>query len=105
METKYIKGVGHIRGITISGRGRGAGLRGNTNRPVVVQVGQAAAAAAAVAAMDQRAGPEDLAGAPVGQTNGVVRGLPAGLTRHSARGTQRGKPLPNIPGETRQTKT
>lgn len=72
-------------------------------------MGQAAAAAVAAAvaaeAMDQRAGLEDLAGVPVvGQTNGVVRG-PAGLTRLNDRGTQRGKPLPNIPGETRHTHT
>ena len=59
-------------------RGRAVGLRGNTNRQGALPV--------------QR-------GVTVGAqaTTGGVRG--AGQTRLSARGTQRAKPLPNLPGE------
>ncbi|XP_055698291.1 heterogeneous nuclear ribonucleoprotein R isoform X1 [Phlebotomus papatasi] len=69
-------GGGHGRGITA--RGRAAGLRGNTNR---------------------QGAPPVQRGATVGAqaTAGGVRG--AGQTRLNARGTQRGKPQQNLPGE------
>ena len=60
-------------------RGRTAGHRGNSNRPGVPLV--------------QRAG---TVGAPA-TIGAVVRG--AGQTRLNGRGTQRVKPLTNIPGE------
>lgn len=73
-----MKGGGHGRGIT---RGRAVGVRG-INRPVGVPV------------VTQR-----VATGPQAATTGglVVRG--AGQTRLNVRGTQRGKPQPNLPGE------
>lgn len=59
-------------------RGRAGGLRGNSSRLAVPPVQRGA-----------------IVGAPA--ATGVVRG--AGQIRLSARGTQRAKPLPNIPGE------
>lgn len=74
-----MKGGGHGRGITT--RGRAVGVRG-INRPVGVPV------------VTQR-----VATGPQAATTGglVVRG--AGQTRLNVRGTQRGKPQPNLPGE------
>lgn len=74
-----MKGGGHGRGITT--RGRAVGVRG-INRPVGVPV------------VTQR-----VATGPQAATTGglVVRG--AGQTRLNVRGTQRGKPPQNLPGE------
>ncbi|XP_037912529.1 heterogeneous nuclear ribonucleoprotein R isoform X2 [Hermetia illucens] len=74
MYEPMFEGVGHGRGITA--RGRAVGLRGNTNR---------------------QGAPPGQRGATVGAqaATGGVRG--AGQTRLNARGTQRAKPLPNLP--------
>lgn len=73
-----MKGGGHGRGITTLGRA--VGVRG-INRPVGVPV------------VTQRVatGPQEAT------TGGLVVG--AGQTRHHVRGTQRGKPQQNLPGE------
>ena len=68
---------GHGRGITA--RGRAVGVRGNISRVGVPVVAQRAT---------------------VGPQAAGVRGAGAGgQTRLNVRGTQRGKPQPNLPGE------
>lgn len=75
-----MKGGGHGRGITTRGR-RAVGVRG-INRPVGVPVAT-----------------QRVATGPQAATTGGLVGRGAGQTRLNVRGTQRGKPQQNLPGE------